>query len=187
MRIIKTELSGSFIIENDVFKDNRGSFFESYSKKKLENENIFIDFVQDNQSFNAKAGTVRGLHFQNNPYAQGKLIRCITGAILDIAVDLRIDSPTYKKWISVELNEENKKELFVPKGFAHGFITLQDNSIVSYKIDEYYLPEYDDGIIWNDPEINVNWNWSDDVILSEKDKNLPLFCDSFSNFKMEQL
>ena len=184
MNIIETELAGAFIVEPEVIGDHRGYFFEAYSQKKFEENNIFIDFVQDNQSFNANAGTLRGLHFQTSACPQGKLVRCLSGAIIDVAVDLRKKSKTYKKWIAIELNDTNKKQLFVPRGFAHGFLTLVPNTVICYKVDNYYSPESDAGIKWNDPEIAVDWGIKDSsgIILSEKDKKQPLFQDSRADF-----
>lgn len=176
MKVIKTELNNVYIIEPDVFGDNRGWFMESYSKVKLAEAGIHCDFVQDNQSFSAHKGTLRGLHFQLNPKAQAKIIRCTRGAILDVAVDIRKGSPFYKKWVAVELSAENKKQLFVPKGFAHGFLTLTDDVEVQYKADEYYAPEYDGNILFNDPDIGIEWG-EDEFILSDKDKKAPLLKD----------
>lgn len=154
---------------------------ETYSKEKLAKQGIDTDFIQDNHSFSANRGTIRGLHFQINPKAQAKLVRCTRGRILDVAVDIRKGSPTYKKWVSVELSEENKKQLFIPKGFAHGFATLTDNVEIQYKVDEYYSPENDRSIRFDDPEINIDWG-IENPILSEKDMNAPLLKDSDSNF-----
>lgn len=181
MKIEKTKLDGVFIIEPDVFGDDRGWFMESYSKQKLEELGVNIDFVQDNHSFSSRKGTLRGLHFQNNPHAQSKLIRCTKGEVLDVAVDIRKNSPTYKQWISVELTEKNHKQLFIPKGFAHGFLTLTGNVEFQYKVDEYYNKESDRSIRYNDPEIAIDWQL-DDLILSDKDKDAPLLKDSDCNF-----
>jgi len=154
---------------------------ETYSYKALEEHGINRQFIQDNHSFSAQKGTLRGLHLQNNPKAQSKLIRCTKGKILDVAVDLRKNSLTYKKWISVELTEENKKQLLIPKGFAHGFITLTDDVEVQYKVDQYYAPECDRSIKYNDPELNINWG-NIEPILSDKDANAPLLKDCDVNF-----
>ena len=181
MKVIKTDIKDLLIIEPQVFGDNRGWFLESYSRRKLQEQGLECDFVQDNQSYSSQKGTLRGLHFQLNPKAQAKLIRCTRGAILDVAVDLRKGSPTYKKWASVELSAENKKQFFIPKGFAHGFVTLTDDVEVQYKADDYYAPEFDRSIAYNDDEINVDWGISD-PILSAKDKNAPLLRDSDVNF-----
>lgn len=182
MNVIKTEIEEVVIIEPKVFGDHRGWFTENYSKEKFKELEIDIDFIQDNHSFSAQKGTLRGLHFQLNPKAQTKLVRCTKGKILDIAVDIREGSPTYKKWVAVELSENNKKQLLIPKGFAHGFVTLTDNVEVQYKVDEYYSPENDRSIHYDDPEINVYWGIKD-PILSDKDLNAPLLKDSDVNFR----
>lgn len=182
MNIVKTNVEDVIIIEPKVFGDHRGWFTETYSKEKFKEHGVEIDFIQDNHSFSAQKGTLRGLHFQLNPKAQTKLVRCTKGKILDVAVDIREGSPTYKKWVAVELTEENKKQLLVPKGFAHGFITLTDNVEVQYKVDEYYSPENDRSIRYDDPEIGVDWG-IEAPILSEKDLNAPLLKESDINFK----
>lgn len=182
MNIIKTEIEDVLIIEPKVFGDHRGWFTETYSKEKFKDLGIDIDFIQDNHSLSAQKGTLRGLHFQLNPKAQTKLVRCTKGKILDVAVDIREGSPTYKKWVVVELTEENKRQLLVPKGFAHGFITLTDNVEVQYKVDEYYSPEHDRSIRFDDPEINVDWG-IESPILSEKDLNAPMLSESDAKFK----
>lgn len=176
INVQKTILDGAYIIEPRSFGDNRGWFMESYSKRDMEAVGINIDFVQDNRSYSAKKGIIRGLHFQRNPMAQAKLITCIRGEILDVAVDLRKASPTYKQWISVELTAENRKELLIPKGFAHGFVTLSDDVEIMYKCDEFYSPEHDGGIRFDDPDIGVEWGVTD-PILSEKDTNAPFLKD----------
>lgn len=181
MNIIKTDIEDVIIIEPKVFGDHRGWFTETYSKEKFKEFGIDIDFMQDNHSLSAQKGTLRGLHFQLNPKAQTKLVRCTKGKILDVAVDIRDGSPTYKKWVAVELTEENKKQLLIPKGFAHGFLTLTDDVEVQYKVDEYYSPENDRSIRYDDPEIGVDWG-IEDPILSEKDLNAPLLKDSNINF-----
>lgn len=181
MKIVQTFINGLIIIEPTVFGDHRGWFFESYSKENLKANGIKCEFVQDNHSYSSQKGTLRGLHFQLSPRAQTKLVRCTRGSILDVAVDLRKGSPTYKQWISVQLTAENKKQLLIPKGFAHGFLTLTNDVEVQYKTDEYYAPEYDRGIAYNDKELSVNWG-IEDPILSEKDKNAPMLCDSDINF-----
>lgn len=182
MKVIKTEIPEVIIIEPDVFGDNRGWFYEPYNKNKMVELGITVEFVQDNHSFSAQKGTLRGLHFQKSPAAQSKLIRCIRGAVLDIAVDLRKGSPSYKKFVKVELSAENKKMLFIPKGFAHGFLTLQENTEFQYKVDGYYSPENDSGIRFDDPEIGIDWGIADPVV-SEKDKNAPLLENSDVNFE----
>ena len=182
MTLNETAVNGVFEIEPKVFGDNRGWFYESYSKEKFEKLGITAEFVQDNRSFSAQKGTLRGLHCQTNPKAQSKLITCIKGAILDVAVDIRKGSPTYMKWVAVELNEENKKMLFIPKGCLHGFVTLTENVEVSYKVDEFYSPENDRSICFCDSEIGVEWG-IENPILSEKDKNAPLLKDSDVDFE----
>lgn len=182
MKVIKTEIEDLYIIKTKVFEDSRGWFTESYSAKKFKDKGIDIKFIQDNHSLSKEKGVLRGLHFQLNPQAQSKLVRCTRGSIYDVAVDLREGSTTYKEWVGVELNSENKKQFLIPKGFAHGFLTLSDNSEVQYKVDEYYAPEYDRSIRFDDPEINVDWGINN-PILSEKDKSAPLLKNSDCNFK----
>lgn len=181
MKAVKTELDGVYIIEPEVFGDHRGWFMETYSQIKLKNQGIDVTFVQDNQSFSAQKGTLRGLHFQNPPMAQTKLVRCTRGAILDIVVDIRKGSPSYKKWVAVRLSVENKKQLFIPKGFAHAFLTLVEDTEVQYKVDEFYSKECDRSIRYDDSSIGIDWG---DIqpVLSEKDKNAPLLDDSDANF-----
>ena len=157
MQFEKTKLDGVVIITPDVFGDNRGFFMESWSQKKMEEAGLFYNFVQDNHSLSTVKGTLRGIHFQKGDKAQAKLVRCVRGAVLDVAVDLRHESPTYKQWIAVELSAENKKQLMIPRGFGHGFVTLTDEVEFLYKADNYYAPEADGGIRWNDPEIGVEW------------------------------
>jgi dTDP-4-dehydrorhamnose 3,5-epimerase len=176
MKITKTKLNGVLIIEPDVFGDNRGFFMESWNKKKMEEARLFYDFVQDNYSKSTVKGTLRGIHFQKGDKAQAKLVRCVKGAVLDVAVDLRKNSPTFKQWVSVELSEENKKQLLIPRGFGHGFLTLTDDVEFLYKADNYYTPEADAGIRWNDPDIGVEWG-VENPILSEKDKKNPFLKD----------
>ncbi|MCL2819429.1 MAG: dTDP-4-dehydrorhamnose 3,5-epimerase [Oscillospiraceae bacterium] len=166
MKVTETKIKGVYIIEPQVFGDARGWFMETYSKIKI--PQIDCDFVQDNQSFSAQKGTLRGIHFQKPPMEQAKLLRCTRGAVMDVAVDLRPDSPTYKQWVSVELSAENKKQLFIPRGFGHGFITLTDDTEFIYKTDNYYSPEHDSAILWSDPEIGVDWG-TDNPVVSEKD------------------
>ena len=177
MKISKTFIKDLLIIEPQLFKDDRGFFYESYNKKNLD-KIIKIAFIQDNESKSNK-GVVRGLHFQSPPFEQTKLVRCVSGKILDVAVDLRINSKTYGKSFSIELSSENNKQLFVPKGFAHGFQVLSHEAIVNYKVDEYYNSDSDSGIIWNDKDLLIKWNNDIEPILSEKDLNLK----SFKNLK----
>jgi dTDP-4-dehydrorhamnose 3,5-epimerase len=167
MIITDTPIKGLYIIKPKVFEDNRGYFFESWSKKTFQDQGIDIDFIQDNQSLSGK-GVLRGLHFQAPPYAQGKLVRVIKGAVLDVAVDIRIGSPTYGKHYSIELNEENKIQFFIPPGFAHGFLTLKEETIFSYKCTQYYHKESEGTVLWNDKDININWG-IEKPIISEKD------------------
>ena len=176
MEITKTKLDGVVIIEPDVFGDNRGFFMESWNKKKMEKAGLYYDFVQDNHSKSTVKGTLRGIHFQKFDKAQAKLVRCVKGAVLDVAVDLRKNSPTFKQWVGVELSAENKKQLLIPRGFGHGFVTLTDDVEFLYKADNYYAPEADAGIRWNDPDIGVEWG-IENPILSEKDKKNPFLKD----------
>lgn len=173
MKATETELKGVFVLEPQVFGDARGWFMESWSQRKMHDAGIDVQFVQDNQSFSAQKGTLRGLHYQLNPMCQAKLLRCTRGKIFDVAVDIRKGSPQYGKWVGVELSAENKKQLFIPRGFAHGFITLADDVEVQYKADNYYAPECDGNIRWDDPDIGVEWPLKP-VILSEKDSKAPL-------------
>ncbi|WP_096156573.1 dTDP-4-dehydrorhamnose 3,5-epimerase [Bacillus sp. FJAT-45066] len=182
MNIIPTNLEGVVVIEPRVFGDHRGWFMESYNEASFKEAALRFNFIQDNQSFSATKGTLRGLHYQLSPKAQTKLIRCTKGAIYDVAVDIRRGSPTFGKWYGIELNEENKKQLLVPKGFAHGFITLTENVEVQYKVDELYAPEFDRGIIWNDPTIDIKWPLDVSPILSEKDKIAPQLEVAENNF-----
>ena len=179
MKIIKTEIEGLLLIEPKVFEDERGYFFESWSKDAFENAGLDINFVQDNHSLSSK-GVVRGLHFQNPPFAQGKLVRVLKGSVLEIAVDIRENSPTYGKYFSIHLSEENKTMLWIPPGFAHGFSTLEDNTIFSYKCSGVYNKESEGSLMWNDTDLNIDWKIKNPII-SEKDQNSELF----SNFKTQ--
>ena len=183
MEVIKTKLEGVLIIKPRVFGDNRGWFYECYSKKAYTEAGITCEFVQDNQSLSSQKGIIRGLHFQTAPHTQAKLVRCSRGAVLDVAVDLRKDSPTYKQWISVELSEENKTQLFIPKGFAHGFVTLTENCELQYKCDDFYAPECDGGIPWDEKEIGVEWG-VENPVLSEKDKKHPPLAEQDIQFNL---
>ena len=178
MKINKTFIEDLLIIEPQLFKDERGFFYESYNKNNLD---IDIDFVQDNESKSYK-GVIRGLHFQRPPFEQTKLVRCVSGKILDVAVDLRINSKTYGKSFSIELSSENNKQLFVPKGFAHGFQVLSETAIVNYKVDNFYNSKSDSGIIWNDKDLSIDWNLDIKPLLSEKDLKLDLFKNLKSPF-----
>lgn len=179
MKIINTDLEGVFIIEPQIFGDERGWFFESYSK--LKTPQIDCEFVQDNHSYSSQKGVLRGIHFQNGDYAQAKLVRCVAGAVLDVAVDLRKNSPTYKKWISVELSSENKKQLFIPRGFGHGFLTLTEDVEFVYKADNYYNYDSDRSVKWNDPDLAIDWGIIN-PILSKKDDEAVLLKDSDCDF-----
>lgn len=173
MNIIETEIQGVFIIEPKVFGDSRGYFFESFSKKEFESRIGPVEFVQDNESKSCY-GVVRGLHFQKPPHAQAKLVRVVKGKVLDVAVDLRKDSSTYGKHVTVELSEDNHRQVFIPKGFAHGFSVLSEEAVFQYKCDDYYAPETEGAVAWNDPELNIDWRVpADMMILSEKDKRHP--------------
>lgn len=179
MKIIETKIPEVKILEPDVFGDHRGYFFETWSEPKYAELN-FVP-VQDNESFTAKKGTLRGLHFQQSPMAQAKIVRVVKGAVLDVAVDIRKGSPTYLQWVAVELSEENKRQFYIPRGFAHGFLTLTDDVIFCYKVDNLYSKECDRSIRFDDPDIGVDWGISDPV-LSDKDLSAPWFQDSDCNF-----
>ena len=176
MKVTETFLKGCFILEPKVFGDKRGNFFEIFNQKEFEEKTgIEINFVQANQS-TSQRGVIRGLHMQKGEFAQAKLVRVVKGSVLDIAVDVRKDSSTYGKHFSIELSGENNKQLFVPRGFLHGFITLEDHTIFSYKCDNYYKPEAEDGVIYNDKDLNIDWMLKqEDIFLSKKDKELKTF------------
>ncbi len=182
MEIMQTKIPDVVIVKPKVFGDHRGFFMESWSKRAFEAAGLQYDFVQDNHSLSAVRGTLRGIHFQRGDKAQAKLVRCIRGAVLDVAVDLRPSSPTYKQWVSVELSAENKQQLLIPRGFGHGFVTLTDDVEFLYKADNYYAPEADGGIRWNDPELAVNWG-IENPILSEKDSKSPFLKDAVTGFE----
>lgn len=182
MKAETTQVEGALLLTPDVFGDNRGWFMESYSKRKLAEVGINVDFVQDNRSFSAAKGTLRGLHCQVNPTAQSKLLTCVRGEIMDVAVDIRKGSPTYMQWASVILSGENKKSFFIPKGCLHGFVTLTDDVEVMYKVDEFYCAEDDRSIRFDDASIGVDWQ-IDNPILSAKDTNAPLLADSDVEFQ----
>ena len=185
MKVIETEIPGVLVIEPDVFGDHRGWFCETWNRLKLHDAGIDADFVQDNQSYTKAKGTLRGLHFQQNPMSQAKLVRVVRGAVLDVAVDLRKGSPTYLKHVGVELSAENKRQFFIPKGFAHGFLTLTDDVEFVYKVDAPYAPDCDRSVRFDDPEIGVDWP-CEEPILSDKDKKAPLLRDSDCNFVFEK-
>lgn len=174
MKVTETNIEGCFIIEPKVFEDSRGYFFESYNLEVFNNMlEQSINFIQDNESFSVK-GTLRGLHYQEGEYAQAKLVRVIEGEVLDIAVDIRENSPTFGEHVSLILSGENKKQLFVPRGFAHGFVVLSDTALFSYKCDNYYNKDSEGGIIYNDSELNIDWKLNnEELVISEKDKILP--------------
>lgn len=179
MKVIETEIKGVVILEPQIFKDSRGYFFESFSKRSFEDLVGKVDFVQDNESMSTY-GSVRGLHYQLPPYTQAKLVRVIKGCVLDVAVDLRKDSETFGKHISVELSEENKRQLFIPKGFAHGFAVLSKEAVFEYKCDNYYASGYEGGIKFDDPSLDIDWKIpSGEMILSEKDKVLQALSKAF--------
>lgn len=182
MNITTTTLEGVLILEPDVHGDHRGFFIESWSRRAMEEAGLFYDFVQDNHSFSAQKGTLRGIHFQRGENAQAKLVRCTRGAVLDVAVDLKPSSSTYKHWIAVELSEENKKQMLIPRGFGHAFLTLTDNVEFMYKVDNYYTPEAEGGIRWNDPDIRVDWGECE-PILSVKDANAPWLRETSTGFE----
>ena len=171
MNVVSTEIEGVYIIEPQVFGDERGYFFESFNAKHFHAQTgIEVTFVQDNESRSRK-GVLRGLHFQREPHAQAKLVRVVQGRVLDVAVDIRQDSSTFGKYVVVELSGDNKRQLFIPKGFAHGYVVLEDNTVFQYKCDEYYHPESEDGIAWNDPQLGIEWGIHEsEVILSDKDR-----------------
>ncbi len=180
MEFTKTTLEGAYLVKPRVFQDNRGFFLESYSKKRFEEQEIKVDFVQDNHSMSVRKGVLRGFHFQLPPYEQAKFVRVTRGRVYDVIVDLRRESSTYGKWESFELSAENFLMLFIPRGFAHAFLTLEENTEFMYKVDNFYAPEYDSGIIWNDPILNVDWPIKKPV-LSDKDKALGTFEEFIKN------
>ena len=180
MNFIKTEIEGVYIIEPKVFGDNRGYFFESYNEKEFKQNGLDYTFVQDNQS-KSKKGVLRGLHFQKT-YPQAKLVRVLEGEVFDVAVDLRKDSKTYGKWVGVILSSENKRQFMIPRGFAHGFVVLSESATFTYKCDEFYHPEDEGGLMWNDEDINIEWPYEGEVLISEKDKNNPSLKESKIKF-----
>lgn len=186
MKFIETKIPDLFIIEPSVFGDHRGYFFESFNFSKFKKNIGMVNFVQDNESKSFK-GVIRGLHFQKPPFNQAKLVRCINGRVIDVVVDIRMGSPTYGKHIAVELSGENRKQVFIPSGFAHGFSVLSDSAVFAYKVDNKYAPKYDVGIKYCDKDLNIDWGLATiDVKVSEKDKNLPSFKDLNSPFKFEK-
>jgi dTDP-4-dehydrorhamnose 3,5-epimerase len=186
MKLLNTLFNNAYLIEPKVFRDKRGFFMESYNKKDLAEKGIPFDFIQDNHSLSQKSGTLRGLHYQLNPKPQTKLVRVTRGAIYDVIVDIRKGSPTYGKWQGFELTSDNKLQLLVPQGFAHGFLTLDENTEVQYKVDAFYNPKLDRGIIWNDQTLSIDWP-IDYPILSEKDQSLPPVENAENNFEWEEM
>ena len=182
MNLIKTMIDGLVVLKPTIFKDNRGYFMESYNQKNINKLVGNVNFVQDNESESSR-GVLRGLHFQKPPYAQAKLVRCLKGSVLDVVLDLRKDSKTYGIFETILLTEENKKQLFIPKGFAHGFVVLSETAIFSYKVDNYYNPDSESGVLWNDLALNIDWKINKkEIIVSEKDKSLPTFNNIINPF-----
>ena len=178
MDLIKTKLDGLVVLKPTLFKDNRGYFMESYNQKNINKLFGNVNFVQDNESKSSR-GVLRGLHFQKPPYTQAKLVRCLNGSVLDVVLDLRKDSKTYGMIETFLISEENKEQLFIPKGLAHGFVVLSESATLSYKVDNYYKPEFESGIIWNDPDLNIDWRINkSEIVVSEKDTKL----QPFNNF-----
>lgn len=178
MKVIKTDIEGVVVIEPEVFGDYRGYFMESYSQRDFEREVRQVKFVQDNES-RSRYGVLRGLHFQKPPYAQSKLVRVVKGAVLDVAVDIRKGSPTFGKYVAVELSEDNRRQCFIPRGFAHGYAVLTDDVVFQYKCDNFYAPDHEAAIAWNDPELAIDWELPEDkVVLSAKDMNNPCLKDA---------
>lgn len=189
MKAIETKLPGVLIVEPDRFGDHRGYFCETYSKPKYEKIGIHCDFIQDNMSFSAQEGTLRGLHWQNPPYAQSKLVSVARGRVIDVAVDIRQGSPTFGQWVAVELSAENGRQLFIPRGFAHGFLTLSPDVDFRYKVDNLYNKESEGGIRYDDPFVNVDWGSlleGREPILSQKDQEGPTLLESNNKFQLKQ-
>lgn len=182
MKVIDTTIKGLKIIEPNIFTDDRGYFFEPYNKNNFQKYFNQINFIQDNES-KSERGVLRGFHFQKPPFEQSKLVRCVKGEVLDVVLDLRKGSKTFGQYEKIVLNEKNKKQLFIPKGFAHAFLVLSDEAIFSYKVDNIYAPKFDCGIFWNDPDLNINWGINkSEIIISEKDSNLQLLKNLESPF-----
>ena len=182
MKVIKTDIEGVVLLEPKIFGDERGYFFEFYSQREFDQEVAPVRFVQENES-KSRYGVVRGLHYQRGEAAQAKLVSVVKGRVLDVAVDLRCSSPTFGKYVAVELSEENKRQMFVPRGFAHGFAVLSEEAIFQYRCDNYYAPSEERGIAWNDPAIGIDWGVAaEEVILSEKDTRNPLLQDATDLF-----
>lgn len=186
MDIKNLDLPGLVLLRPRQFLDTRGSFAETYNERTFRAAGMSAKFIQDNQSFSAKRGTIRGLHFQLPPAAQAKLVRVLQGSVYDVAVDLRVGSPTYGRWVGATLTADDGAQMFVPRGFAHAFCTLEPGTVVAYKVDEFYAPASDSGLIWNDPAFAIEWPVADDeVVLSDKDLKLGRFADFVSPFKYE--
>jgi dTDP-4-dehydrorhamnose 3,5-epimerase len=181
MKILKTQLDGVLIVEPNVFGDHRGFFMESYNQILFHEQGVDYDFIQDNHSLSVPSGTLRGLHYQLEPKAQTKLVRVVNGAIYDVVVDIRKNSPTFGRWEGFILSSTNHRQLLVPKGFAHGFCTIGENTQVQYKVDKYYSPEHDRGMLWNDPDLGIDWPTTS-PILSDKDMKHPRLRDAEMNF-----
>lgn len=187
MQVEQTALAGVLILTPDRFGDHRGFFSESWNRKRLEEHGIMLDFVQDNHSFSRQVGTVRGLHFQSPPHAQAKLVRCGRGALFDVAVDIRKGSPSYGRWVGVDLSFENGRQLLIPAGFLHGFVTREPDTEVIYKCDAHYAPECDGAVRFDDPQIGIDWGLDPaDAILSDKDRAAPCLADFQSPFLFDQ-
>lgn len=183
MKIVQTEIEGVLILEPDVFGDARGYFFESFSRKRFEEAAGAVDFIQDNES-KSRYGVLRGLHFQHGEAAQAKLVRVVAGCVLDVAVDIRRGSPTFGRHVAVELSGENHRQFFIPRGFAHGFAVLSDEAIFQYKCDNYYAPQSEGGIAWDDPELGIDWRLpAQDILLSEKDRRHPTLAEAGELFE----
>jgi dTDP-4-dehydrorhamnose 3,5-epimerase len=187
MELISTDISGVLLLRPRYFPDTRGYFVETYNRRAAQAAGLAADFIQDNQAFSHKRGTVRALHFQVPPHAQAKLVRVLRGAVYDVAVDLRAGSPTYGRWTAVTLTAQGGEQIFVPRGFAHGYCTLEADSEVAYKVDDYYAPDCEQGLIWNDPGLAVDWPVAAaDAVLSDKDRKLPRFADFVSPFRYDR-
>ena len=179
MKVTGTALEGVVIIEPNVFNDARGSFSETYSEQEFTRLIAPVRFVQDNES-HSQRGVVRGLHFQKEPHAQAKLVRVVAGRVLDVVVDMRRASPTFGRWVAVELSAENHRQIFIPRGFAHGFVSLEDDTVAAYKVDAHYAPESDAGVLWNDPALGIDWGIAPgEATVSAKDAALPNFTDAY--------
>ena len=178
MNVIQTEIPGVVVIEPRVFEDPRGYFFESFSQRDFDSQVREVKFVQDNES-KSSYGVLRGLHFQKPPHAQSKLVRVVKGSVLDVAVDIRKGSPTFGKYVAVELSEQNHRQFFIPRGFAHGFVVLTDEVVFQYKCDNFYAPQSEGAVAWNDPDLNIDWKVpADKILLSDKDRRHPLLKDA---------